>query len=108
MGFYVINLDDNQGPGTHWVALSVKPFIIKYFDSFGLICPEEIVRLSNILRVYYLYNSMQYQDLASVLCGYYCIYWINELNKGKTYYGTIRAFKANTKFNERFIESYFM
>ena len=109
MGFYVINLDDNVGLGTHWVGMYIKPNIIEYFDSFGLHCPEEIVHLSNILRVNYLYNSSQYQDLSSVLCGYYCIYWINELNKGKTYYDTIKVFKkTDTKFNERLIKSYFM
>ena len=47
MGFYVINLDDNAGPGSHWVGMFIKPNIIQYFDSFGLNCPHEIVRLSN-------------------------------------------------------------
>ena len=108
-GFYVVNLDDNKGPGTHWVGLHIKPNIIEYFDSFGLNCPEKIICLSTILGVNYLYNSTQYQDVLSVLCGYYCIYWINELNKGKTYYNTVKVFDSiDTKFNEQLIRGYFM
>ena len=59
-GYYIMNLDDGKGPGTHWVGLKISPKIIEYFDS-----------LSNKLKSNYIYNSTQYQDLKSVLCGYY-------------------------------------
>ena len=59
-GFYVINLDINIGPGTHWVAMNIKPNIIEYFD---INCPQEVVHLSNKFGVNYVYNSSHYQDL---------------------------------------------
>ena len=70
-GYYIMNLDDGKGPGTHWVGLKISPKIIEYFDSFGLNCPMEVISLSNKLKSNYIYNSTQYQDLKSVLCGYY-------------------------------------
>ena len=34
-GAYVINLDEYENTGTHWVSLFVKPKYTIYFDSFG-------------------------------------------------------------------------
>ena len=33
---YVINLDEYENTGTHWVALFAKPKYTVYFDSFGI------------------------------------------------------------------------
>ena len=30
-----------------------------------------------------VYNTNQYQHIRSLLCGYFCIYFLNEMNKGK-------------------------
>ena len=35
-GFYVINLDECSGIGTHWIALYVHNDDVTYFDSFGV------------------------------------------------------------------------
>ena len=34
-GAYVINLDEYEDIGTHWIALYVKNNEVTYFDSFG-------------------------------------------------------------------------
>ena len=34
-GAYVINLDEYENIGTHWIALFVKPKYTVYFDNFG-------------------------------------------------------------------------
>ena len=38
----ITNLDDNQGPGTHWVCYRNIDSFVEYFDPFGLIMPHEI------------------------------------------------------------------
>ena len=35
-GAYVINLDEYENTGTHWVSLFVKPKYMVHFDSFGV------------------------------------------------------------------------
>ena len=35
-GAYVINLDEYESIGTHWIALYVNEDNIAYFDSFGV------------------------------------------------------------------------
>ena len=92
------------GQETHWVALNIRGDIIEYFDSFGLNCPMEVFHLSNKLRLNYIYNSTQYQNLFSVLCGYYRLFYINESHNGKQYYDILKPFsQTNTNYNEQLI-----
>ena len=74
-GAYVINLDEYENTGTHWIALFAKPKYTAYFDSFGIEhIPKEINKFinndikSNIFRI-------QAYDL--IMCGYFCIEFIN-------------------------------
>ena len=76
-GSYVIYFDDSVGSGTHLVVMNIRKDIIECFDSFGLNCPEQVINVSNRLNVNYVYNSTQYQDLLSVLCGYICLYYMD-------------------------------
>ena len=110
-GYYIVNLNDSTQPGSHWVVIHLKGSsqAIEYFDSFGLNAPMELVNLSNKFHVYYLYNSTQYQDLNSVLCGYWCLYFVNESRKKRSFYDILKPFShTDTQFNERLIVEYFL
>ena len=58
-GAYVINLDEYDDIGTHWIALYVRNNEVIYFDSFGVkYIPNEIKKfignkntISNIFRL---------------------------------------------------------
>ena len=103
-GFYILNMDDVEGGGTHWVAMNVRSNIIDYFDSFGMPPLKEIVDK----KFKYQYNNIQYQSNNSVLCGYWAIYFINEGSKRKPYYEILQPLSiTNTKFNENFLINYF-
>lgn len=78
---YIINLDDSFGGGTHWVSIFFGDNHIYYFDSFGITPPEDVVKLSEKIGKEFCYSSEQYQDFNSVLCGYYGMYFINEMSK---------------------------
>ena len=108
LGYYIVNLNNSTQSGSHWVVIHVKLTLIEYFDSFGLNAPMELVYLSDRMGLNYLYNSTQYQDLKSVLCGYWCLYFVNESRKGRSYYDILRPFShTDTQFNERLIVEYF-
>ena len=77
-GYYVINLDNHIVTGTHWVAMNIKLDVIEYFDGFGLNCQIEVIQWSDNLRLYYLHNSTQYQNLRGVLWECYRLYYINK------------------------------
>ena len=47
-GAHVINLDEYENKGTHWVSLFVKPKYTVYFDSFGVEhIPKDINKFIN-------------------------------------------------------------
>lgn len=65
----ILNLDDSNGPGTHWVAYYKYNNNAYYFDSFGNLPPplELIKYLGNNTSIYY--NYKKYQSFDSVICG---------------------------------------
>ena len=81
-GTYVINLDEYADVGTHWIALFCNRNEIVYFDSFGVEhVPEEIkefVGNKNIIA-----NIFRVQANNSVMCGYFCIGFIDFMLAGK-------------------------
>ena len=90
-GAYVINLDEYENTGTHWVSLFVKTNESIYFDSFGVEhIPKEINKFinsdttkpSSLKRI--KSNIFRIQAYDSIMCGYFCIEFINYILKGKT------------------------
>ena len=105
-GAYVIYLDEYKNTGTHWVSLFVKANKVIYFDSFGIEqIPKEINKFfnnnieSNIFRI---------QAYDSIMCGYFCIEFINYMLKGKTLLDYTNLFSPNDfKKNDRVIKRIF-
>lgn len=100
-GFYIINLDDSTGEGTHWTALyKINDGFSLYYDSFGFPAPEEIEDLLHK----YEYNKKQIQDIKSTSCGFYCIafikFMINKQDKMKAFNTFCNLFRTNTIDNE--------
>ena len=75
-GAYVINLDEHRDIGTHWIALFCKKNEIVYFDSFGVEhIPEEIKEFIGNRNI--KANIFRIQANNSVMCGYFCIGFID-------------------------------
>ena len=53
----VVNLDDSEGPGTHWCCMYREKDKVEYFDSYGFPPPQEIVDQYNGMR--YSSNEIQ-------------------------------------------------
>ena len=108
MAFFVYNLEPSYMSGSHWVATFVKNRVINYFDSFGMPPFQEIVNHAKKKNLTLIHQSNQLQNLGSTTCGYFCLYFLNEMNKGNTYYKLWKAFNVkDTMKNEKFIEKYF-
>ena len=107
-GSCIINLDDEIGNGTHWVATDIKGKNVFYFDSFAQPPPIEFVHYAKRIGKQIIFNSGHpIQELQSVRCGYYCLYFLNEIRK-KSFYDVLKVFSLNDPMkNERFIKIYF-
>ena len=101
--FYIINLDDSIGNGTHWTAFYVDNYRIEYFDSYG-VKPIEI-----ICRNYeFIYNSGQIQSYESKACGYYCLYFIYHRSDDYNFYEIIKQFSlVDLNYNQNLIKNFF-
>ena len=115
-GAYVINLDEYENTGTHWVSLFVKPKYTVYFDSFGVEdIPKEINKFirSNELgpavgNKKIKTSIFRIQAYDSIMCGYFCIEVINYMLKGKTLLDYTNLFSPNDfKKNDQNIKRIF-
>ena len=63
----------------HGVSLFIDTNTATYFDYFGIkYIPQEVIKYlinHNILRI---------QDIESIICGFYCIIFIEHVFTGKT------------------------
>ena len=75
-GVYVINLDEYADVGTHWIVLFCNRNEIVYFDSFGVEhVPEEIKEFIGNKNI--KANIFRVQANNSIMCGYFCIGFID-------------------------------
>ena len=79
---YVINLDEYADVGTHWIGLFCNRNRSVYFDSFVVehipVVIKEFIRNKNIKA-----NIFRVEANDSVMCGYFCIGFINFMLAGK-------------------------
>ena len=105
---FIYNLEPSYMSGSHWVATYVKNGIINYFDSFGMPPFQEIVNHAKRKNMTLSHQSDQIQNLMTTTCGYFCLYFLNEMSKGRSYYDLLKVFNShNTMENEKYIENYF-
>ena len=123
-GAFVINLDEYSDIGTHWVALYIHNDDVTYFDSSDV---EHILKeikvfinrpLSFVLHPL-LRDALQNKNIKtnifrmqaydSIMCGYFCIGFIDFMLAGKTLTEYTNLFSPNNfKKNDDIILNYFM
>ena len=80
-GAYVINMDEYADVGTHWIALFCSRNEIVYFNSFGVEhVPEKIKEFIGNKNIKANIFWVQVND--SVMCGYFCIGFIDFILAG--------------------------
>jgi len=82
----ILNIGDDIG--THWIGYYIEKrvgeVVVNFFDSFGLPVPDLFrERFEGEIGTYIVENITKIQHDDSLLCGMYCLYFINELDKGR-------------------------
>ena len=80
---YIINFDEYSDIGTHWIALYVQNNDITYSDSFG------VERIPKEIRIFISNNNIKTNIFRipaydSIMCGYFCIGFIDFTLAAKT------------------------
>ena len=104
---YVINLDEYESIGTHWIALCVNNNNVTYFESFWaeniLKEIEKLIGNQNIIT-----NIYRIQTFDSIMCGYYCTEFTEFVLKGKSLLDYTNLFSPNDyEKNDKIILKYF-
>ena len=107
-GAYIINLNKYSCMGTHWIALYIPNNYVTYLDHIGVEhIPKEtrtFISNKNIKA-----NIFRIQACDSIMCGYFCIGFIDFMLAGKTLTGFTNLFSPNNfKRNHDIILKYFM
>ena len=118
-GAYVITLDEYCDIETHWVALYINNNNnndddnnnnrVTYLDSFGVEhIPKEIKEfIDSSLSI--TTNIFRIEGYDSIMCGYFCIGFIDFMLAGKTLTEFTNIFSPNNfKKNDDIILNYFM
>ena len=66
----ILNMASEGDIGTHWVAMKLYKKYILYFDSFGIIPPQEVIEYAKQHRKNMIvYNDYQVEELDGINCG---------------------------------------
>ena len=105
-GVYVINLDEYDDIGTHWIALYVRNNCI-YFDSFGVqYIPNEVKKFIGNKDT--MANIFRLQAYDSIMCGYFCLAFIDFMFANKTLLQFTNLFSPHDfKRNDKIIAKMF-
>lgn len=103
---YIINTDNNDSLGSHWVCMYNDHRLshILFFDSLGSAPCSVFYNFMKKANKPILYNSSILQSLNTVTCGFYCVYILLELNDKVSFYDIIyRLTQQPSLLNESFI-----
>ena len=111
-GAYIINLDHSENTRTHWAVIFVKEDEVIYFDSFGVeYIPKEImerIEHSSLRNKSIKTSISRIQSYDSIMCGYFCILFIEYMLNNKTLTGFTTLFSPwNFEKNDQIIKRYF-
>ena len=102
---YVINTDYYFQKGIHWVFIIFSTKYTLFFDSFGF--NPIYYNFPLIVKrggVPLILNTLALQSQSSSACGYYCVYFIFFLSRGKNLNEILNHFsKTNKKWNDEYV-----
>ena len=107
-GAYVINLDEYADVGSHWIASYIKNDEIIDCDSFGVEhIPKEIMKFIGNKKDIKT-NIFRLQAYDSIMCGYFCIEFIDFMLDGKSLVDFTNLFSPHDfKKNDKIITRLF-
>ena len=105
----IINTDETNQPGDHWVALVLTKDKCYYFDSMGMPILEE--NIMNYIEPHYndiKYSNSRIQDLKSNKCGAFCVCFVLFVTNDKTFRNFLKLFsKKNLSSNDENLKELF-
>jgi len=106
---YIVNLDNSEQEGSHWVALYVTNNFTYFFDTYARNPDSFNIHIQKYIRHVARSNCVKYisgkplQLKTSSVCGFYCIFFIICLANDITFEDFINIFTNCEVENDSFI-----
>lgn len=106
---WVINLESTtQGDGTHWTLCYPYSNALVYVDPFGEPPAQCVCDWMKKSKRTCFYSDVDMQSLSSSSCGWWCIYMVEQLEKGRRPDVVLDGFTPDHfRQNEAFLRQYF-
>ena len=107
--YIVVNLENRNEPGNHWIALAIYQNRVFICDSLGGLLPDNklpsalINFLHTLLFSRKLFITKQLQPLDSDKCGNYCVTFIKEMSRHHSFNSFMQLFTTNLRQNDQII-----
>ena len=108
--FIIVNLDERNGIGTHWLALAIYQNELFICDSLGGLTPDKKIpqQLIDFLHIFAshrkLFITKQLQHLSASTCGLYCLTFIKQMEKYNCLGEFLRLFTTNLRQNDSLVK----
>lgn len=110
-GNYILNLQNSDQDGSHWVSFVKNGITIYYNDSFGCYPDQPLYDVMKRHKYKMVMNKRNNQAYTSSACGYWAIYFLyvlNKLYKNKSLVDKLKAFNSlfvdDVLLNEKILE----
>lgn len=104
-GYYIFNLENSNQSGSHWVGMLKKEKMYYYFDPYGIPPPQTLIDLLRCAPEHLLYNDTQIQYIDSILCGYFCLVFLYQMQQSSDMVNNIanflQLFYLDTRKNDK-------
>lgn len=106
-GFYIVNTDDADKAGEHWVVLLMDVARRgEYFDSMGLPPLHDAFMDFLAQCQQWIFNEHQLQQVGSLYCGQYCTAYIQYRCRNATMADFVNNFTTNYVLNDNIVKNW--
>jgi hypothetical protein len=98
---YIVNLQNSDMQGSHWIAVFKHDGTVSYFDSYGAPIPKEIRNRYNNIKIHNfqsddnIHPDKPLQTYSQVICGQLCVLFLLLCNKGSSFDKIITLLQSN-------------
>jgi len=108
---FVVNLDNINQSGSHWIGIRISNKQLEIYDSFALDPnswskkPRRLLKfISRYKKSHKILLTPRLQSSLSNMCGFYCIYFIL-FRLHRSFYNCLSVFSQNLMQNDRILNS---
>lgn len=106
---WIVNLESTwQGDGTHWTLVyPTSTNSLTFIDPFGCPPPDAVVQWMKRSNRQCFYSTVDLQSLNASSCGYWTIYIVMQLERGRSVNEIMSVFSSHVRENESLLRKYF-